>query len=107
MERLERFDEYWPEYLNRHRSRWNRAAHVGGLLGAAAIFGWGVVRRNRAMVLASPLAWSAGAALGHLMEGNRPDLDHPWFSMMGDLRMTRLVLTGELGAELAHHGVDL
>ncbi|HLF58240.1 MAG TPA: DUF962 domain-containing protein [Alphaproteobacteria bacterium] len=48
------------------------------------------------------LSWA-----GHwLVEGNKPaTLSHPLWSLLADLRMAALALSGRLKAELAKHGI--
>jgi hypothetical protein len=41
-----------------------------------------------------------------VVEHNAPEtFKHPWFSLIGDMRMVGLMLTGRLGRELEKHGI--
>lgn len=92
------FEEFYPFYLGEHADRTSRRLHVVGTLGALA---QGLV----ALVLGQPgwllsgLATGYGLAwVGHyLFEKNRPaTFSHPLYSLRGDLRMAREVLTGRI-----------
>lgn len=97
------FGAFWPQYLAAHRDPRCRALHyvgsTGGLLGIVA-----------AIVLANPLWIAAGlvfayamAWVGHFaVERNRPaTFGNPILSLMGDIRMYLLWLSGRLGRELS------
>ncbi|MCZ6483920.1 MAG: DUF962 domain-containing protein [Alphaproteobacteria bacterium] len=55
-----------------------------------------------------PLLGYGVARLSHLVvEHDAPEtFKHPWFSLIGDVPMVGLLLTGRLGRELEKHGVD-
>jgi len=104
--RFARYDDFWLHYLGEHRRPRTRALHFLGtglgiaLLVAAALSGrwW--------LVVAAPVVGYACAWLGHgLIEGNRPaTFGHPVWSLVSDVRMLGLFLTGRLAAELARAG---
>lgn len=95
-------DEFWPFYVSQHLNPVNRRLHFYGttcglvLSAAAAILGipalWAA-----ALVSAYGLAW-----IGHYVhERNRPaTFAYPLLSLRADLRMYRLMLRGEMDAEI-------
>ncbi len=102
-----RFDSYrafWPHYLGEHRRPGTRLAHVVGTTCALGCLVLGALA-DPWFLLAAPLAgygpaWAAPA----LIEGNRPaTFRHPLFSLVGDLHMFSLTLTGRMAAEIARH----
>ena len=98
----EGFNEFWQHYLRHHAQEGTRLLHVLGTgLAALAL----VV----AIIAVDPLVALAGTALGYLLawtghfliERNRPVMvSHPAWAFLCDVRMFRLWLTGQLGAEL-------
>jgi len=96
------FDEFWQHYLRHHAQEGTRILHVAGT-GIAAL------AMIAAIVTVDPLIALAGTALGYLLawtghflvERNRPAMvSHPAWAFLCDVRMFRLWLTGQLGAEL-------
>jgi hypothetical protein len=53
--------------------------------------------------LLAPVVGYAFAWTGHfLVEGNKPaTFGHPWWSFISDFRMAWLILTGQLGKQIA------
>jgi hypothetical protein len=97
------YPQFWRRYLAAHRDPRTRALHyVGSLFGLAALVLAGVTRDWRWLV-AAPLVGYALAWLGHLaFEHNRPEtFGHPGWSLLSDMRMLGLFLSGRLGRELA------
>ncbi len=67
-----------------------RRSPTGRLIAAAPLLGYG-------------LAWLSHLAVEH----NTPEtFKHPFFSLISDLRMVALMLTGRLRRELEKHGID-
>ena len=104
----ETFDAFWQHYLRHHAQEGTRILHVVGT-GIAAL------ALVAAIVAVDPLIALAGTALcyllawtGHfLVERNRPAMvSHPAWSFVCDVRMFRLWVTGQLGAELKKASVD-
>jgi hypothetical protein len=98
----ETFDTFWQHYLHHHAQEGTRLLHVAGT-GIAAL------ALIAAIVAVDPLIALAGTALGYLLawaghflvEHNRPAMvSHPAWSFVCDVRMFRLWVTGQLGAEL-------
>lgn len=98
---------FWPEYLEQHRHPANRALHVAGTATAIALLAAGALRRDRRALLAAPLVGYGAAWLGHfLVEGNRPKtLEAPVASLLADVRLLGLALTGRLGREYRRYGI--
>jgi hypothetical protein len=114
--RAENFDTFWWHYLREHGKEETRALHIAGT-GLAALCAIAALRS-----LASrpgernldPLTWITLAALsgygpawvGHFFyEGNRPaTFQHQLWSLVGDLKMSWLWLTGRLERQLAMAG---
>jgi hypothetical protein len=98
----ESFNEFWRHYLRHHAQEGTRLLHVLGTgLAALALV--------LAIVMVDPLIALAGTALGYLLawtghfliEHNRPAMvSHPAWAFLCDVRMFRLWLSGQLGAEL-------
>lgn len=102
MERPGNYREFWPIYVNAHRSRMNRALHMLGttlafltLLGAAMTGNW-------IWVVAAPILGYGCAWIGHFFfEHNRPaTFGAPFYSLRGDFQMYWLTLSGRMEAEL-------
>lgn len=102
------FEEFWPYYLEAHRSRGTRLFHHVGLvltglsLVAAVVF-WNWYLLAVALFFLYGPAWISHA----LIERNRPaTFDHPWWSTIGDVRMLLLAMTGRMDGELKRLGLD-
>jgi hypothetical protein len=102
------YAEFWPRYLAAHADRRTRALHYLGTLGAAAFVGLGISLADWRWLVAAPLAGYGAAWLGHaVFERNRPEtFAHPVWSLLSDIRMLGLFLTGRLGAELRRCGME-
>jgi len=100
--------EFWPRYLAAHADRRTRVLHYLGTLGAAAFVGLAISLGDWRWLVAAPLVGYAPAWLGHaVFERNRPEtFQHPVWSLLSDLRMLELFVTGRLGAELRRSGME-
>ena len=100
------YAEFWSRYLGAHRDPRSRALHYVGTLGAATCLALAVAGDWRWLV-AAPILGYAPAWLGHLaFERNRPEtFAHPFWSLLSDIRMVGLFLTGRLGGELRRAGI--
>ncbi len=101
------FDEFWPFYLSQHSNRICRFLHAfGTILGiglvivALASGRWGVVGL-------APIAGYGFSWVGHFFfEKNRPaTFRYPKWSLIGDFKMLKLILTGKIQAELDRLGI--
>ena len=92
------FRSFWPHYLMAHRDAKCRALHYVGSTGALMGILAAVATAN-AWWLAAGLVFAYGFAwIGHfVVERNRPaTFGNPLWSLVGDIRMYLLWLTGGL-----------
>jgi hypothetical protein len=101
MARLSSFEEFWPFYVSQHSRPSTRALHFAGstmvlasLAAAAVVSPWSL--------LAAPVLGYGPAWFGHFFcEKNRPaTFTYPLWSLRGDFRMYRLMLTGRMAPEV-------
>ena len=92
------FAEFWPRYLLAHRNPRCRALHFAGTTGAAAGIAAAALTADPAWAVAGVIFAYALAWTGHFAsEGNRPaTLTHPIWSLLGDIRMYLLWISGRL-----------
>jgi hypothetical protein len=92
------FDEFYPFYLGEHADRTSRRLHVIGTLSALALAAAAVLTLQPRLLLAGLLVGYGLAWIGHFFfEKNRPaTFKHPLWSLRGDFRMAREVLTGRI-----------
>lgn len=103
----ESFEEFWRHYLRQHAQGGTRILHVLGTgLGALALIA-GLITVNPMIALIGTGIGYLFAWIGHfLVEHNRPAMvSHPTWSFQCDIRMFRLMLSGQLGPELKRAGV--
>lgn len=99
---MKTFQEFWPEYLNQHRHPTNRLLHAFGTLFYLFILSLALVNGQYRWLFLAPLFPYALAWYGHfVIEKNTPaTFSHPWLSLLADHKMSYLLLTGQLEAEL-------
>lgn len=103
--RFQSFAEFWPFYLGEHRKEATRLVHVCGtslaiVIGLAALASGHPLWVLLTPVLGYGFAWTSHA----FIEKNKPaTFTYPLWSLMGDLRMLGLWLTGRLSAEVARY----
>lgn len=104
-QRFENFEEFWPFYVREHSNKHNRLLHFIGTTAALGCLAGAVLRRKPWLLLAAPVAGYGLAWIGHfLVEGNKPaTFRHPLYSLRGDLRMWRKMLTRSMDAEVERH----
>lgn len=105
--RIRSYAEFWPYYLREHARAATRAWHFAGT-GAALLClmlllmgqGWG-------WLIGMLLAGYGPAWIAHFfVEHNKPTtFRHPLWSLISDVRMLGLWVTGRLAAELDRAGV--
>ncbi len=105
--RIRTYGEFWPFYLSQHSHPANRALHIIGTAAGAALMAAGIATLDWRLILASVITGYAFAWAGHLfVERNRPaTFTYPLWSLVSDLRMFGLALTGRLSAELQRQGL--
>jgi hypothetical protein len=97
------FEEFWPYYVSQHRNPTSRRLHFAGttiaigLVAASPVF--------PPALLAAPVAGYGLAWIGHLVfEKNKPaswhSAKHLAWSLRGDLRMWRMMIAGDMDAEV-------
>jgi len=98
------FEEFWPYYLSQHLDPRTRAVHAVGTTAALAMGVASVIGRRPRAFLASPLlAYGPAFASHFVFEKNRPATlgGHVLWSILGDLRMLRAIVSRELDADIA------
>lgn len=102
MDRLKTFEEFWPFYVSQHSRPGTRALHFAGttlVIGALVL---AAVKLSLGWFLSTLLLGYGPAWIAHFfVEKNRPaTFTYPWWSLRGDFRMWRLMLTGKMGPEV-------
>ena len=95
------FDEFWPFYVSQHRNPTCRLLHFSGTsLGLTCL---ALSPLWPPLALLAPVVGYGFSWVGHFFfEGNRPaTFRHPLWSLRGDFRMLRLMLSGGMSPELA------
>ena len=102
------YSEFWPDYLRAHKRPLTRALHAIGTIAGVSLLGAGATIADWRLIAAAPVVGYGVAWLSHLVvEHNAPEtFKHPWFSLISDVRMAGLLLTGRLRRELERHGID-
>ncbi len=105
---MQTFDEFWPFYLNEHKSPVTRALHFTGTSLSLFILACAVALRRPMLVLAALVCGYAFAWVGHFfVEHNRPaTFKHPLWSFRADFKMLGCALSGRLASELQRAGVS-
>lgn len=96
------YPQFWRRYLRAHGRPATRWLHFAGTLLALACLILAAVTLDWRPLLAAPVVGYGFAWAAHLgVEGNRPEtFGHPAWSLLSDLRMLGLWLTGRLEAHL-------
>jgi hypothetical protein len=94
--RYESFEEFFPFYLSEHSYPLNRWLHFIGSSLAACSLVLAFVLGSGWLALLAPVLGYGLAWLGHYaVESNKPaSFRYPLWSLLGDLRMYGLMLTG-------------
>ena len=102
------YRDFWPFYLGEHGKPSTRALHCLGTAIALVLLGAGVVTTDWRLLAGAPAIGYGIMWISHaLIERNWPaTFRYPLFSLVSDLRMCALALTGRLGRELEKHRID-
>lgn len=97
-ERLTRFADFYPFYLQEHRNPTCRRLHFAGSLFVLATLAYALISQQWIWLLAVPLVGYGFAWVGHfIFEKNRPaTFQYPLYSLIGDWVMFRDMLTGRI-----------
>jgi hypothetical protein len=100
--------DFWPRYLAAHADWRTRALHYLGTGGAVMLLGLAGIVHDWRPLVAAPIIGYGFAWLGHaLFERNRPEtFSHPLWSLVSDIRMLGLFLTGRIGRELRRRQIE-
>jgi hypothetical protein len=102
--RIDRFTDFWPDYVRAHSRYRTRLLHAIGSV--AAIFMVGLaLSANVWFLLAAPFVGYALAWYSHFfVERNRPaTFRHPFYSLVADYRMLFLMMAGRMDDEVTKH----
>jgi hypothetical protein len=101
-EQFESFEDFWAYYLAEHNDPTNRLLHAIGTSAAVATVGLALLKKKPKLLALAPLVGYGPAWIGHfLVEGNRPaTFGNPLWSLRGDFKMLRLMLSDELDEEV-------
>lgn len=101
------YAEFWPFYLGQHSRAGTRALHLFGTALALGLLAAALVAWDWRPLVAAPVAGYGFAWFAHaVIEGNRPaTFRYPLWSLLSDVRMLLLWVTGRLEGELARHGI--
>ncbi len=101
-------DEFWPIYLKAHSKPLTRGSHYAGTGTGVSLLALGVITGKLLLLPAAVVAGYGSAWFSHfVIEKNKPaTFGHPLWSLMGDFKMAKLALTGQLKAELEKLGIE-
>ena len=96
------YDQFWLRYLRAHAKPETRLLHYCGSALALLCLALALIRLDWRFLVAAPVVGYAFAWVAHfVLEGNRPEtFGHPLWSLVSDLRMAGLWLSGRLGPHL-------
>lgn len=92
------FAEFYPHYLAEHSNRTSRRLHFIGTTLVPVLLLGAVLTGNGWLAVLAPIQAYGLAWTGHFVfEHNRPaTFRHPWWSLRGDWRMWREMLSGKI-----------
>lgn len=109
VDRIDGYAQFWAHYLREHSRAETRSWHFFGTAAALVCLIGAAVTGSVWLIVATILAGYGPAWFAHAaFEKNHPaTFRHPLWSLISDLRMFGLWLTGRLGSELARAGVPM
>jgi hypothetical protein len=101
------FQSFWPFYISQHANRVCRLLHIYGTLAGLVVAVYAVLTGQWGKLALAPVIGYGFAWVGHFVfEKNRPaTFRYPRFSFIGDFKLLKLYLTGELNDELDRLGI--
>lgn len=107
--RIDDYAQFWAHYLRAHGRAETRLWHFFGTATALACLVALIATGSAWFIAAAAVAGYGPAWVAHAaFEKNHPaTFSHPLWSLISDLRMFVLWLTGRLGGELARAGVPV
>jgi hypothetical protein len=96
------FEEFWPHYVREHSRKATRWLHFVGTTAAILCTAAAALLLHPWLLLAVPVVAYGFAGIGHFfVEGNKPaTFRHPLWSLLGDIRMYRLMWMGRMDDEV-------
>jgi hypothetical protein len=100
-EKISNYDDFWLFYLREHSRPATRALHYVGTTAGLGLLVAGILGHPRLLPLAPIIAYSLAWYAHFEVERNRPaTFTHPLWSLISDVRMLGLFVTGRLDREL-------
>jgi hypothetical protein len=99
---VDSFEDFWPLYLNEHRNPLNRRIHVVGFVFAFILLLLFVALQFWSAIALCFVIGYGAAWVGHyFVERNRPaTFKAPLWSLMGDIKLVYLSLSGRIDTEI-------
>lgn len=106
-ERIQRYEDFWPYYLQEHRLPATRLVHYVGTTLCVAFGVTALAIGRPALFWGMPLSGYGFAWFSHFfIERNRPaTFKYPLWSLVSDFRLWGLWLSGRLSPHLLRAGV--
>jgi hypothetical protein len=100
------FEQFWLYYLSEHSKSGTRILHfIGTAVALLALIAGAVLLRPLFAIIGIAAGYAVASSAHFLIEGNRPVLRHPIWSIRADLRMLFLWMSGRLHKELTRAGI--
>lgn len=95
---IKSFNDFWPFYLDQHKSPKNRILHVIGTGTVIALVIIAFAIQEYRLFFLLPIIGYLPAWIGHyVFEKNRPaTFKHPVYSLIADFKMFFLIVSGKL-----------
>ncbi|KAJ8477866.1 hypothetical protein OPV22_021593 [Ensete ventricosum] len=99
-------EEFWPVYVSQHSKPSTRRWHFAGTLSALLSLLLALLLARWPFLLLAPILGYGPAWCSHFfVEGNSPaTFHHPLWSLLCDLKMFALMLTGQMNREIKRLG---